>query len=162
MTRRHALASACLLALALSGCGGSSDTTASPTPTPSPTVSPTGAPATAEQFAAIKASWEGFFRAGGTVESHTSLLEDGDQFTAELTKAAKDPAAQGLKATLLTASVSGERADVTYDLVSGAGVTVLPGAQGVAVQQNGSWKVSKATYCTLVALQDPGPHPGCG
>ncbi len=160
MTRRRVLATCCLLALSLTGCGGSSGGTAAPSSTP--TVAATATPASAEDFAGIAAAYEGFFNPKGTVEAHTALLENGEKFTAELTKSAKDPAAADLSAKLLTANVLGDSADVTYDLIGKGGTKLLPGAQGVAVRQGGTWKVSQATYCTLISLQDPSPHPGCG
>ena len=54
-----------------------------------------------------------------------------------------------------------ENAAVTYDLLID-GKPVLPGATGTAVLVDGTWKVSKTTFCTLASLGSPvEPVEGC-
>jgi hypothetical protein len=148
-----------LLLLALivvTGCGGGKggDDAA---PAPSPTV----ADATAAK-AEIATAWEAFFKGGGTVDAHIALLEDGEKFRAELTAFAKDPINAELSAKVTDVVVNGSKAAVTYNLLGKNGAALLSGANGEAVQVAGSWRVSKASYCQLVALQDPtATHPGC-
>lgn len=159
MIPRRLLAALSLLLLA--ACGGGGSDKAAATPTPAVAAGPVAA--TPEEFAAIAASWEAFFNPSGTVAEHVALLENGDKFTAELTAASQDPSAKDLSAKLLTATVDGDNADVTYDLLGTGGAKLLAGANGKAVKADGSWKVSTLTYCQLVSLQDPnGQHPGCG
>jgi len=145
-----------LVLTALTGCGGGSSKTATPSPTPSPT--PNAAAAKAE----ITLAWETFFSPKGTVAAHVALLQNGPAFATELAKSAKDPTAQNLSAKVLTVVILGPSASVTYDLLGKGGAKLLPGAMGTAVEEQGVWKVSKATYCTLITLQDPKvKHPAC-
>ncbi len=156
MTPRPA---ALLLAVLLAGCGGGTNEIASPSPIPTPTPTVDVAAATA----AISATWETFFNPAGTIAAHVALLQDGARFTAELTKSAKDPAAADLSAKVTSVALTGPTAaNVTYNLLGKGGVALLTGAQGAAVLEGSTWKVSKLTYCQLVGLQDPTvPHPGC-
>jgi hypothetical protein len=147
-----ALSLAVLTAVSLTGCGGGSATPAAPA---------TPGPASAKDFAAIAKTWSAFFSPVGSIADHQALLENGDRFAAELTKSAKDPNAANLSANLLTATVFRDQADVTYDLLAKGGVKLLTGAQGVAVRIKGQWKVGQKTYCTLIKLSDPSPHPAC-
>jgi hypothetical protein len=141
---------ACLLALlVLTGCGGGSSKKATPTPTVEPKV-------------AITTNWEAFFNSNGTVDAHVLLLENGPAFKDELTAVAKSPQAAGLSAKVVDVVVTGSSATVTYNLLAKDGSALLTKATGIAVLDTGTWKVSKATYCTLAKLQDPsGAHPGC-
>jgi hypothetical protein len=155
MLRRTAVVAVLLLAAA--GCGGSSGEKAATPRSAAPTVD-----AAAADRAAITAAWEGFFTAGGSVASHAALLQDGAKFTAELTAAAKDPAAANLSAKVTNVVVTGTTAAVTYDLLGAGGAVLLGGSTGEAVKVGGRWVVSKKTYCQLVSLQNSAvPHPAC-
>jgi hypothetical protein len=141
----------------LAGCGGSSGGSAAP-----PSPSPTADTAVADK-AAITHAWQTFFTAGGSVDSHIALLEDGAKFRAELTAASKNPTAADLSAKVTDVVVSGTTAAVTYDLTGKGGAVLLAGSIGEAVKVDGAWLVSKKTYCQLVTLQDSSvAHPGCG
>ena len=152
MNLRPALA--LVLVAGLAACGGGDKKAASPTPTPTPTAD--------TSQAEITTAWESFFNPAGTVDGHIALLENGAAFRTEITASQKDPAAKDLSAKVKTVVVTGTTADVTYDLLGANGAVLLPGAQGKAVEVNGHWLVSKATYCQLISLQAPGvTHPGC-
>lgn len=147
---------AVLVVLAAAACGGSSGGSAA-APSPSPTVDTVAA-----DKAAITKAWEGFFTAGGPVDNHIALLEDGAKFRAELTASAKDPSNAALVAKVTDVVVSGTTAAVTYDLTGKGGVVLLGGSMGEAVKVGASWLVSKKTYCQLIQLQDASvAHPGC-
>jgi hypothetical protein len=153
MLRRTALAVA--LCLAVAGCGGSSGAKAAHSPSPS-------VDAAAADRAAVTTAWQAFFTAGGTVDSHIALLEDGAKFRAELTAAAKQPSAANLSAKVTNVVVTGTTAAVTYDLLGAGGAVLLGGSIGEAVKVGGRWLVSKKTYCQLVSLQDTSvAHPAC-
>ncbi|MCU1594467.1 MAG: hypothetical protein JWO12_1859 [Frankiales bacterium] len=148
MTARR-LASCLLALLALTGCGGGSKHPSTATPV-----------VKVDDTAAITTAWESFFNASGTVDSHVALLEDGSVFKAELTTVAASAESKGLSAKVDKVVVTGDRATVTYDLLN-SGTALLTAAEGLAVRDNGTWKVSKATYCQLAKLRSPGKHTGC-
>lgn len=133
-------------------------TTAPATTTPATT---TGTIDAAAARAEITANWEKFFRATATIAEREALLENGSQYVAALTERSKDPLQAQASAKVTAVEVTGpDRATVTYD-VSLNGNVALPGAQGVAVLQEGVWKVSAQSFCSLVSLGAPGPVPGC-
>src|SRR4051812_49867148 len=154
MSVRRCIAAVALLAAA-TACGGSSggsDAAASPSPT---------VDTVAVDTAAITLAWQTFFTAGGPVDSHIALLEDGEKFRPELTASAKDPSNAYLSAKVTDVVVNGTSATVTYDL-NGRNFVLLGGSMGEAVKIGAKWLVSKQTYCQLVTLQDSShPHPGC-
>ena len=155
MTLRRCVA-VLAMAAAVAGCGGSSGGSAAP-PSPSPTVDQV-----ALDKAAVTKAWEGFFTAGGPVDNHIALLQDGEKFRAELTASAKDPSNADLVAKVTDVVVTGATAAVTYDLRGKGGVVLLGGSMGEAVKVGAKWLVSKTTYCTLIQLQDSTvAHPGC-
>lgn len=174
---RQPLRGAIALALVLtSGCGtrvrdqlralstpGATSTTAAATTAP-PTTAPattTGPIDAAAARAEITANWEKFFRATSTIAEREALLENGSQYVAALTQRSTDPLQAQASAKVTAVQVSGpDRAAVTYD-VSLNGNVALPGAQGVAVLQDGVWKVGAQSFCSLVSLGATGPIPGC-
>lgn len=174
---RQLLRGAIALALVLtSGCGtrvrdqlralstpGATSATA-PTTTAPATTAPATTTGTIDAAAAraeITANWEKFFRATSTIAERATLLENGSQYVAALTQRSKDPLQAQASAKVTTVEVTGpDRATVTYD-VSLNGNVALPGAQGVAVLQDGVWKVSAQSFCSLVSLGATGPVPGC-
>jgi hypothetical protein len=156
MQMRRAAVVLALAALVATGCAGSSGgSAAAPSPTPT-------ADSSAADTAAVTTAWEAFFKAGGPVDAHIALLEDGEKFRTELTASAKDPTNAFLHAKVSHVVVTGAKAAVTYDLLTKGEVVLLGGAGGEAAKVGGRWLVSKATYCQLISLQDPTTaHPGC-
>jgi hypothetical protein len=157
-TRALALAGALLALSLLAACGGSSGggkTTAKASSSPASTESAT---------ALITANWQAFFDVNTPQSKPATLLEDGASMGAALTAAVKEQqqthikqGAKVLKVTLTDAT----HAQVTYQLLDGTKV-LLDNASGVAVLQDGVWKVSKATFCTLVLLGNNNqPVAGC-
>lgn len=158
----------------LAACGGSDDTASSSGSSSgsasgsvaSEDSSPSAAAAPADPVAAeaeVRKNWETFFLTGNPPETSLALLEDADQLGEALQIAAKlrDPNAKQSAAVKKVTFTSETEADVTYDLSIG-GTVVLPGAQGKAVLQDGTWKVSRTTFCTLTALGAQGQTiPGC-
>ena len=159
----------------LAACGGDDDTadtgSSSGSASGSGSVatedsSPSAAGAPADPVAAeaeVKKNWETFFLTGNPPETTLALLEDADQLGEALQIAAKlrDPNAKQSAAVKKVTFTSATEADVTYDLSIG-GTVVLPGAQGKAVLQDGTWKVSRTTFCTLTSLGAQGQTiPGC-
>ena len=152
----------CVLALAvctlpIAGCsGGSSNTATKPT-------APATAPAdTAAATEAIKKDYSDFFGATVPYSEKAKLLEDGATLTAALDLASKNPAAKLTSANVTSVTFTGPAAaNVKYDLLV-SGAKVLPAAAGTAVLQDGTWKVSKATFCQLQKIGAAGKAvPGC-
>jgi hypothetical protein len=143
------------LVAVVAGCGGSSGGSGAAA-SPSPTID-----TVALDKAAITQTWQTFFTAGGPVDSHIALLEDGEKFRTELTASAKDPSNKYLSAKVTDVVVNGTSATVTYDL-NGRNFVLLGGSMGEAVKVGPKWLVSKKTYCQLITLQDSSvAHPGC-
>ena len=161
--------SAALLAVpVIASCGGSSSNSASSTtPTPSsssPAASVTAPADTTTATAEIKANWKTFFAYKTPRATAAALLENGSAMTAALAKAVQEQATthikQGANVTSVTFT-SPTTAQVTYQLLNGTQV-LLPAASGQAVLVNGTWRVSKATFCTLVTLGNNNqPVAGC-
>jgi hypothetical protein len=69
--------------------------------------------------------------------------------------------AMGNSASAKVASVkltSPKQATVTYTVYLGK-TAALPNAKGVAVLENGAWKVSDASFCQLLTLENGGKPP---
>jgi len=164
--RAVAVAAGLLLIPLLAACGGSSSNSASTTPTTSSTPAASGtAPAdTTAATAEIKANWKTFFAYKTPRATAATLLEDGSTMTAALAKAVAEQATthikQGAEVTSVTFT-SPTTAQVSYKLLNGNQV-LLPAATGQAVLVDGTWRVSKATFCTLVTLGNNNqPVEGC-
>lgn len=152
---------------ALTGCGGDAagegGAADSPAGSPSssaaePTADATAPADPAAAEAEVAENWEAFFANGDP-----AMLEEGDQLVDEIALLiSMAPPPQVITAPVQTVTFTGpDTATVTYDLTID-GEPVLPGATGQAAQDDGAWKVSKDTFCTLVALGSPGnPTPGC-
>jgi hypothetical protein len=156
--------------LAGAGCGGGSST-ASGTSTPAqaplssaPSPTPTAPADQAAASAQIRANWATFFNTHTPQARAIALLQDAASLKAALTIAqqasAKTKAAETARVTGIT-FVSPTEANVTY-VLSANGQPLLNNASGQAVLEGGVWKVSKLTFCSLVALANGGATaPGC-
>jgi hypothetical protein len=133
-------------------------TVAAPTSTAGPTTTLDGAAVKAQ----ITANWERFFLPSTSISDRAALLENGVTLQAALEQRAKDPLQQQASARVKNIDLDAPgRATVTYD-VSLNGEVALPDAQGVAVLQDGVWKVSAESFCALISLGATQPIPGCG
>ena len=150
------------LAATAAACGNSSPSGSSSTPPSSATSSSPAAPTTspastssasapAGSTAAITTNWETFFNSKTSVAKRVSLLQDGSQFAAIITAQQHSPLAAGLTAKVKSVSnITNTQANVKYDLVVGGSKVPMT---GVAVYQDGSWKVGVATFCGLLHLE---------
>jgi hypothetical protein len=148
-----------LVAVTAAACGGGSSgggTTPSAAPTSQTSTTPAAAatapadPAAAQ--AEITTTWETFFSSSTSTADAVALLENGDQLGPALNKAQQEDKATGGNRSAKVKKVtftSPTNANVTYRLH--VGTTKLNSA-GVAVLQDGKWKVSQITFCTLVIL----------
>jgi hypothetical protein len=158
------------LALLATACGGSSPSTSASSSSAPPTTSapPSSSPATsssgsaggAAAVAAVTTNWEAFFNAKTATSQRVALLEDGSQFQSTI----QAQAGSGL-AALATAKVthvtinSPTMATVTYDILI-SGTPQLKNQTGVAVYQNGTWKVGVSSFCGLLTIENAGKTAG--
>jgi hypothetical protein len=144
--------------LALAGCGSSNSSDATTVPTVATTSDQ--ARATAD----ITTAWTTFFHTGTKPQAAEQLLQNGSHMGKAIKVAAqvqkKAKIVEDAKVTKVTFT-SPAAATVTYNLLS-HGQTLLPGATGQAVLEDGQWKVSTSTFCTLVELGAGSEKvPGC-
>jgi hypothetical protein len=153
----------CTLAAGVAACssGGSSSSSgasSSPSSAPSSSAPATSASPVASSGAAstITKNWEAFFSAKTPVATRISLLQDGQTFASVI----KSQAGSGLAATATAkvtkvTVVSSSQAKVTYSILIG-GQPALSKQSGVAVLQDGTWKVGLASFCGLLTLENSG------
>jgi hypothetical protein len=168
LSSRVALSLLAAAGIALTACssGGSGNTTsASPT---APPASQSSAPAAGSEPAtgsgaenAIKKNWATFFSASTPASRRISLLQDGDKLAGTIkTQSKGNPLAKGVSAKVTHITLTGtNQASVTYSIFV-SGQPVLPDAQGVAIYQNGVWKVGLVSFCALLKLENAGKSSG--
>jgi hypothetical protein len=155
------------LAAGLAACSSSSNSSssgASSSPSSAPSSSApasSASPASSSGASAtIAKNWEAFFSAKTPVAKRVSLLQDGQTFQSII----KSQAGSGLaasataKVTKVT-MVSSTQAKVTYSILIG-GQSALANQAGVAVLQDGTWKVGLASFCGLLAVENGGKTSG--
>lgn len=149
---------ACALGIGLAACGSSggsssSGSAASSAPAKGPSLN-------ASTDGTIAANWTAFFSAKTPVAKRISLLQNGSQFASII----QSQAGKGL-ASEASANVTGvERlnsttAKVVYDILL-AGVPALKAQSGMAVLQNGTWKVGVTSFCGLLITEAGGSAKG--
>lgn len=151
------------LALAACSSGGGS---ASTTPTAPATTATSSAPATGEPttgegaIAAIKANWATFFNAKTPVSRRLALLQNGQAVAAVIKTQSGSTLAAAATSKVSQVTLTGtSQASVTYSILI-SGQPALSGQHGVAVYQDGVWKVGLASFCDLLKLQNAGSSTG--
>ncbi len=168
---RRIAAPALGLALAATMAACSSSSTSSAAGAPSSAASAASAPAssaassagtgsTADAAAQIKANWEKFFDASTPVTEKVKLLQNGAALESAIKAFANFPLASGIGAKVTNVTVSSAtKAAVTYNLTSSSGGALLSNQKGVAVYQDGTWKVGDESLCGLFRLIPGGTVP---
>jgi hypothetical protein len=177
-TKTQTVLIAAILALVLAACGTRSKSSTATTPAPpgattsvapvtttaapATTTATTGSPTTTVgPVAQITANWQEFFQPGTPIEQRIALLQNGESLRAAIEQNQSNPLQQQVSAKVTNVTLdSPTQATVTYD-VSLSGQVALPAAQGMAVLENGTWKVSQGSFCSLISLAATGPIPGC-
>jgi len=137
------------LATAVAACSSSSRSSVPPAPTPSAT------PASAK----VTADWEAFFSGKTAAATKISLLQNGQAFASVINAQAGLSLARSASAKVTKVTVtSPTQAQVTYNVLLGT-TPALTDQSGVAVYQNGTWKVGDASFCGLLALENGGKAP---
>jgi hypothetical protein len=155
---------ACVVGAGVTACGSSSGAAAgSASATSSAPASSSSAPAATGGSAAsqaVAANWTAFFSAKTPVAKRVSLLQDGQQFSSIIKSQAGSGLASEATAKVTSVSVSSSsKAAVTYSILV-AGQAALSGQKGVAVKEDGTWKVGLASFCGLLALENGGKTSG--
>ena len=146
------------LGVVLVACG-SSGTTA-PKAGSSPSASASAAPASGSATAQITADWQAFFNAKTPVARRVELLQNGQVFAPVIRAQAGSTLASAATAQVTKVTlVSPAQAKVTYSILVG-GTPQLKNQAGVAVLQDGTWKVGDASFCGLLALENGGSTSG--
>jgi len=148
--------------LVTAACGGGRPAlspTKNPPSTPSANATAPADPTAAE--AQIRQDWQLFFDPSTSLTDKEKYLQNGSQLAPLLRGFATDPRVGQVKAQVTNvAFTSATTATVAYTL-SLQGTVVEPNAFDQAVLQDGTWKVSEATLCGLVALSGNSSAPGC-
>jgi hypothetical protein len=146
------------LAATVAACSSSSTSSAA-APSSAASTSSSSAPSspgtgsTADAAAQIKANWEKFFDAHTTVADKVKLLQNGAALEAAIKTFANFPLASGIGAKVTNVTVnSATKAAVTYNLTSSDGSALLSNQKGVAVYEDGTWKVGDQSLCGLFKL----------
>jgi hypothetical protein len=162
------------LGLALAGCSSTSSSSPKPSghtgssaPQPSPSSSssaPTGSggePTSGSGATkAIEANWAKFFNAKTPTATRLSLLQNGQEFAPVIKSQEGSTLAAAASSKVTHVTLTGtNQASVTYEILVG-GQTALPGRPGVAVYQDGVWKVGTASFCDLLKLENGGGSKG--
>lgn len=111
---------------------------------------------------AITDTYVTFFNGQTPPATRAGLVQNGAAFQPMLEGMVNNPQAMGTTATVAgVKKTDANNADVTWTLNLN-GAPVLPDQTGQAINEGGTWKVSAATFCALLAIQGGGgPTPGC-
>ncbi len=151
---------------ACSSSGGGSGSTTPPTSVgssashssaPAGGAEPTGGNAA---VTVIKKNWATFFNAKTRTSRRIALLQDGERLAAVIKTQSGSSLAASASAKVAHVTLTGtNQASVTYSIYV-AGQNVLPNQQGVAVYQNGIWKVGLVSFCGLLKIENAGKSSG--
>ncbi len=149
-----------VLAAAMAGCSSSSSSSSvSHTASAAASTASASAASTASAVAQIRADWEAFFSGTTPAAKKIALLQNGQKYAAIIQAQAASGLAQSASAKVTAVHViSATQATVTYDIFLG-GNPALSNQTGMAVYQDGTWKVGDASFCQLLALENGGKAP---
>ena len=156
-----ATVAACSSSSTSSAAGAPSSAASSAASAPSSAApSSPGTGSTADAAAQITANWEKFFDASTPVTEKVKLLQNGVALESAIKTFANFPLASGIGAKVTNVTVnSATKATVTYNLTSSGGSALLSNQKGVAVYQDGTWKVGDESLCGLFRLIPGGTVP---
>jgi hypothetical protein len=113
------------------------------------------APVTSPE-AVIAANWVAFFDPKTTVDRRVGLLQNGQEFAAVVKSQASSGLAAAASAKVTSVKlVSSKQAKVVYTILVD-GKPAVANQTGVAVYQDGTWKVGVASFCSLLATENGG------
>lgn len=151
-----------MVAAAVAACSSSPSPGTNPPATASATSAAPSASATGGSSAAvaeIKTNWEAFFSPKTPAAKRISLLQNGQAFASVIKAQSGSSLASSASASVSSVTViSPAQAKVTYSVLLG-GTPALKNQPGVAVLQNGIWKVGDQSFCALLTLENNGKAP---
>lgn len=137
----------------------STTTTAASTTTSAAAGSSTTSAASPEAVATITANWVKFFDGTTSAADKIALLENGQQYAAQVNAQAGSALAKSVTAIVSSVTVdSATTATVKYSLALG-GTVALPDQTGQAILQDGVWKVSAQSFQALLQLEQGATTP---
>jgi hypothetical protein len=145
----------------LAACSsGSSTSSSSSAPASAPSspaaAAPSASGSSSSSEQAITTNWEAFFNPQTPVAKRVSLLQDGQALSSVIKAQAGSGLASEATAKVTKVTVtSPTQAKVTYTILL-SGSPVLKNQGGVAVYQDGTWKVGLASFCGLLAVENSG------
>jgi hypothetical protein len=144
-----------LLLTACSSSGNKPSSGSSGSPASSATSSSASSPGGSSGSAAatIKANWEAFFSSSTPTARRVALLQNGSQFASLIAAQSKSSLASAASAKVTGVSgITASQATVNYNIVV-SGTPALQNQKGVAVKENGTWKVGDKSFCGLLQLE---------
>jgi ABC-type glycerol-3-phosphate transport system substrate-binding protein len=162
MKRVLATGVACVAVVSLAACGGGGDDDSSASATTTTeAATTTAAPFEATKAEAdIRATYATFFNDQTPTDVAVKLLEEGESLRSAIDEQKKSGAAAGLSTNIKAVQFQSETlADVNFDIAL-KGAVVAPNTKGQAKFIDGTWKVDKALFCTLLGLAGQTP-PAC-
>jgi hypothetical protein len=160
MRQTPAIVGAIAVAALVAACGSSSPPagsgSSSSPPATSPAATPSSAPSTPAAGSAeaqISANWTKFFNGATPAATRIGLIEDGSQFASIIKAQESSALAKAATARVVSVGmVSASQALVKYDILAD-GAVALSDQSGVAVLQDGTWKVGVQSFCGLLKLE---------
>jgi hypothetical protein len=142
------------------GSAASASTSASaPSTGTSASAAPSAGGSSSAAVTAIKANWEAFFSPKTPASKKISLLQNGQTFASVVDAQNSSTLASSATSTVSAVTLeSPTQAKVTYSILVG-GAPALKDQPGVAVLQNGTWKVGDQSFCALLTLENNGKAP---
>jgi len=154
---------------ALAGCSSNSGSSSTP-PTSNTSSTSSSAPANPQAepstgtgaTQAIETNWAKFFSAKTPVPQRIALLQNGSVYAPVIKAQANSTLAKLASAKVTHVTLTGtNQASVTYSiLVGGNSKAGLPGLTGVAVYENGVWKVGDTSFCGLLKIENGNSSKG--
>jgi len=149
-----------VLGVVLAACGSSGPATAPPSASVPPSTSAPPSTPAASAAAQVKANWEKFFNAKTPAAERVKLLQNGPEFASVIQAQAGSSLASAATAKVTKVQVTGpHQAKVTYSIMVSR-QPALSNQTGIAVWQDGTWKVGAASFCGLLKLENGGKTAG--
>ncbi len=149
-----------VLAVGIAACGSSNNSGTSSSPSTSAPAASASPSASGSAAATITANWEKFFNPKTPVSERIALLQNGQAFAPVIRAQAGSSLASSAtaKVTKVTVTSPTEATGKYANLVGGT--PALSIQTGVAVLQDGTWKVGMASFCGLLILENNGKTSG--